>query len=101
MSTGPRRRNSALFRTLVAASLLYLIALPVAVLVALMSPMAAADGGAGIFGGAALSFPAALLICSAAAWTAYARGWNAVAWAAAILPLVWLPLLLFALYSGI
>ena len=100
MSTGPRRRNHALFSALVAASLLYLVALPVGLLMALMSPMAA-DAGLSFFECAALSLPAALVLCPAFGWIAYARGWDRAGWLACLLPLAWAPVLLVSLHIGI
>ena len=101
MSTGRRRRNPALFRALVAASLLYLVALPVGILIALLSPMAADAGTGPVFNAAALSLPAALLLCPVAGWIFYARGADRAGWAAAALPLAWVPVLLIALHLGV
>ena len=96
-----RRRNPALFRALVAASLLYLVALPVGLLMALMSPAAADFGTGPIFNAATVSLPAALIICTAAGWIAYARAADRIAWTALLLPLAWVPVLLIALHIGL
>ena len=102
MSTGPRRRrNPALFRALIAASLLYLIALPVGLLMVVMSPMTADFGTGPVFNTATTSLPAALVLCPAAGWIAYARGRDGIGWAASMLPLAWVPVLLIALHIGV
>ena len=101
MATGRRRRNPALFRALVAVSLLYLVILPVGLLMAVMSPMAADFGTGALFNGALLSLPAALVLCPVAGWIAYARGADRLGWTALILPLAWVPVLLVTLHIGV
>jgi len=95
------QRDKGLFWCLVVGSILYLLALPVAVVVAMMSPMASDSGlttGAQLFIFTAMTFPVAIVLGPILAWIAYVSGWNRTGWALLLLPVAW-PVALLAAMS--
>ncbi|MGQ0559180.1 MAG: hypothetical protein ACT4OE_06290 [Sphingosinicella sp.] len=98
MELQPAPKNRALFWALVAATILYLVALPFSTMMVMMMPMASDSGldwRVWLFTEAALTFPVALVLCPVLGWVAYAKRWNRTGWIVVALPLLW-PLILVA-----
>jgi hypothetical protein len=84
-------RRPRLFWSLVAATAIYLMALPIAAVAAMMSPMAADSGltaAVWVFIVAAVTLPFSLLLCPIVGWVAYWRKWDRTAWAAIAVPII-------------
>jgi ABC-type sulfate transport system permease subunit len=88
--------SRSLFWALVASTLLYLLALPFAAMMAMMSPMASdsrANAETHLFIATAMTLPFALVLSPALAWIAYRLRWNGAAGLLILLPLAWAPVL--------
>jgi hypothetical protein len=94
------QRSKPLFWGLIAATVMYLVALLPAAMLAMMSPMAGDSGlstSVWIFIVGAMSLPIALVLCPLLGWIAYALGWNRAGWTLILLPLLWPVMLLGAM----
>lgn len=94
------QRSKPLFWALIVGTVLYLLALLPAAMLAMMSPMASDSGlttSVWLFIVAAMSLPIALIACPLLGWIAYALGWSRAGWTLLFLPFLWPVVLLAAI----